>query len=92
MTPAYDHYAKLTDRSFSEGKFARMAESAENDYDKKKLPTIPKCTIIKIEFAGDFGCYALADVNGALHKIKILLPDLHKIEFILADPQKDAQP
>jgi hypothetical protein len=30
---------------------------------------------LKCDFAGDFGLYAMADVGGTLHKVKLHLPD-----------------
>ena len=82
MTPAFTHLAILTDKNAVSGKFARLTDDAANDFHKDKLPKIPAGTILQIDFAGDFGLYAVADVDGVLHKVKIELPDLHKIELL----------
>jgi hypothetical protein len=82
MTPAFDHYAHLCDRDRSHGAYATLTGDCQNDYNKDQLAVVPEGTVIKIDFAGDFGCYALADVGGVVHKVKIMLTDLHKISLI----------
>jgi hypothetical protein len=81
MTPAFEFFAKIDDREWTEGRYATLTADVENDYHKEILPVIPQGTILKCDFGGEFGLYALADVNGVLHKVKILLHDLHKITF-----------
>lgn len=64
-----------------EGKHTRLLEDAANDYHKKRLPVIPAGTELKLQFADVFGCYAVANINGTLHKVKIKLNDLMKIDW-----------
>ena len=82
MTVAFDHYAKISNRDLVSGRFAILSGDCENDYHKEVLPVVPDGTTIQIDFGGDFGCYAMADVNGILHKVKIGLTDIHKIKFL----------
>lgn len=58
-----------------------VMEDCTNSYDAVRLPTIPAGTVLIADFAGDFGMYAMAEVKGVLHKVKIELHDLHKIDF-----------
>ena len=58
-----------------------LKEECENDYYKEELPSIPAGTTIVADFAGDFGMYGIAEVNGVIHKVKVPLRDLHKINF-----------
>jgi hypothetical protein len=62
-------------------KFVTTLEKVENDYYSDKLPFIPAGTVIQLDFGGDFGFYGVADINGVLHKIKVHIHDLHKIDF-----------
>lgn len=73
-----------------EGKIIYANEDMDNDYNKNELPHVPKGTVMKIDFGCDNGLYALADVNGVLHKVKIKLCDLHKIHFPEIDGQYKA--
>ncbi len=78
-------FKNITERDDSEsvikGKSFTLMQDCENDYYKERLPTIPAGTTIVADFAGDFGMYGIAEVDGVLHKIKIDLHDLHKIDF-----------
>ena len=74
-------YSKTTQQSAIKGKFFKLKDSVKNDYKSDDLPIIPKGTVIQADFGGDFGLYALADIKGVLHKVKIDLIDLHKIDF-----------
>lgn len=58
-----------------------LKDDCSNDYHKDQLPIVPAGTRIVAEFAGDFGIYAMCEVDGVLHKIKIELHELHKIDF-----------
>ena len=60
--------------------FTLMAE-CKNTYYTEKLPTIPAGVDIVADFAGDFGMYGVVEVDGALHKVKIELEELHKVDF-----------
>lgn len=82
MTAAFDHYAKISNRGFASGRHAILTGDCKNDYYKEVLPVVPEGTTIQIDFGGDFGCYALADVDGVLHKVKIVITDIHKIKFL----------
>lgn len=55
--------------------------SCDNDYHKENLPIIPAGTEIKIDFGGDFGLYAVAFINGSIHKIIIKIEQVHHIHF-----------
>ena len=81
MTPMFAKYLKMTDREWLNDRPASMAEEAPNDYHKEVLPTIPAGTPLICDFAGDFGMYALADVDGVLHKVKITIDHFHKVDF-----------
>lgn len=78
-------YRNITKRDGNEsaikGKAFTLREACANDYGKDRLATIPAGTSIIADFAGDFGMYGLAEVNGVLHKVKVDLHDLHKIDF-----------
>ena len=58
-----------------------LKEDCANDYHTDQLAVIPAGTEIIADFAGDFGIYAMCEVDGAIHKIKIKLHELHKIDF-----------
>jgi hypothetical protein len=79
MTAAIQHYEMLRDREKTSNRIAVLTQAAENDFKKDELPIIPAGTQLVLDFAGDFGCYAIADVSGILHKVKIELKDIHKI-------------
>ena len=87
---AIDIFEKITARipdgydstkSAIEGKRTRLLEAVANYCCTDYLPMIPAGTELKLDFAGDFGCYALANVQGTLHKVKIGLNDLMKIDW-----------
>ena len=84
-TQAFSHYQTLRSGA-SKGRFAVLTADAGNDYYKEQLPTIPAGTVLQIDFAGDFGCYAIADIGGVLHKVKVQLHDLHKIALTGPEP------
>ena len=89
MTKAFDHYTRLTTEETCRGKAARLSADAANTYISEQLAIIPAGTVLKLDFASDFGCYAVADVSGILHRVKLEITDLHKIEF-LPEPQDAA--
>jgi hypothetical protein len=82
MTPAFDHYAKISDRDFVKGLFAILTGDCANDYHVDALSVIPEGTTIQIDFGGNFGCYAMADIEGVIHRVKIGITDIHKIKFL----------
>ncbi len=59
----------------------KIKQDCENDYYHDQLPVIPAGTPIVADFAGEFGMYGLVEVNGVLHKVKINLHELHKVDF-----------
>lgn len=58
-----------------------LLEDCRNDYHHDQLPVIPAGTKLVADFAGDFGIYGMVEVEGVLHKVKIGLHELHKINF-----------
>lgn len=78
-------YRNITSRNGNEsaikGKVFMLREECANDYYKDRLPKIPAGTTIVADFAGDFGMYGMAEIDGALHKVKVDLHELHKINF-----------
>lgn len=59
----------------------KIMHECKNDYHTDQLPTIPAGTIMEGDFAGDFGAYGIVEVDGALHKVKIDITELHKIDW-----------
>ena len=59
----------------------RLIADCENDYNKEQLAVVPAGTEILADLAGDFGMYGMVEIDGALHKVKIKLTELHKINF-----------
>lgn len=58
-----------------------LKENCANDFHKDQLPEIPAGSTIVGDFAGDFGMYGVTEVDGVLHRIKIELRELHKVDF-----------
>ena len=79
VTKAFDHYATLSNRDTTHQRYAVLSENAKNKYHEEDLPEIPAGTTLVLDFACDNGCYALADVDGVLHKVLVPLGDIHKI-------------
>lgn len=63
------------------GEVFTLKEECENDYHRDQLPRIPAGTDLLADFACDSGMYAMCEVDGALHKVKIKLHELHKVDF-----------
>lgn len=87
-----DIYERITAREPSDdpecaGEFViksvrtKTLRSAKNDYHTDKIPEIPGGTELLLDFAGDFGCYAMAAIDGRLHKVKFNLEDLDAIDW-----------
>lgn len=80
-----DTYKNITTRDGAESPIKGVAfttkADCENDYYKERLAVIPAGTTIIADFAGDFGMYGLAEIDGVLHKVKVQLHDLHNIDF-----------
>ena len=78
-------YSAITQRdgnsSVIKGEIFTLLKDCANDYYAEILPVIPAGTEIVAEFAGDFGMYGVAEVGGALHKVKIKLHELHHVDF-----------
>lgn len=86
MTTMMQTFRKITKRSPEgtaeiEGEEFTLINDCENDYYKDQIATIPAGTKIVADFAGDFGIYAMAEVDGVIHKIKIKVNELHNIDF-----------
>lgn len=91
MMETYRNIARregVSNKSVIEGEVFVLLEEAENDYHKDRLPVIPAGTAIVADFAGDFGMYGMAEVDGVLNKIKLKLEDLHKVDFGKFDARK----
>jgi hypothetical protein len=52
-----------------------------NDYSQDKLPIIPAGSELVLDFGGDFGVYAMAEVQGVIHRVKIEVYHLHLIDW-----------
>lgn len=81
MTPALNHYEFLISRH-AKGRFAVLSAPCKNDFYKEILPIIPEGTVMKIDFGCDSGLYAVADVNGVTHKVKINVHEYHKVKLV----------
>lgn len=86
-TPAFKLLAFVTMRNAKnreaaiKDKFFVIKEDCENTYSSGMVSIIPAGTTIQAEFGGDFGLYAIADIDGVLRKVKIELHEWHKIDF-----------
>ena len=93
MTTMLQTFHNITQRS-DEGKADIKGEEftlindCGNDYYKERLPIIPAGTKIIADFAGDFGIYAMAEVDGVIHRVKIEVHELHNIDFGRFDARK----
>lgn len=67
-----------------------LKEDCANDYHSDQLAVVPAGTEIIAEFAGDFGIYAMCEVADVIHRIKIKLHELHKIDFGTFDARNEA--
>lgn len=88
MTPAFKLYEFISTRTSGEngkslvnGLYVKTRREVTNDYYHDKLPTIPAGTWLRLDFGGDFGLYAMADIDGDLHKVKVLLPDVASLDW-----------
>lgn len=83
-----DTYKNITDRDADcaiKGKTFTVTGDCQNDYYKEQLAIIPAGTPIIADFAGEFGMYGIAEVDGAVHRVKVQLHELHKIDFGVFD-------
>ncbi len=62
-------------------KMILVREDVKNDMHKDRLPTIPAGSEIIMDFGGDFGMYGVTTVNGEIHKIKVELHEMHKLDW-----------
>lgn len=87
MTPAFQLYNFISGKYSIHGDhpiknlMVSTLEEIHNDYCKDELPIIPINTVMQLDFGGDFGIYALADINGTLHKVKIPLNEISHIDW-----------
>lgn len=85
MMQTYKNIVRRTDderrKAVIEGFEFIVKEECANDFRKEQLPAIPAGTVIVADFAGDFGMYGMAEVEGVIHRVKVELTDLHKIDF-----------
>lgn len=79
MTPF--EILKFMESKAQDGKFAVTTADSKNDYYTDQLPTIPVGTKVLLNHGGDFGLYAIADVDGVLHNVKFLLIEVHNIDW-----------
>ena len=82
MTAALAHYKRLTSPETCAERMAVLSGDAKNCYYTNLLKVIPAGTTLRLEYAGDFGCYAIADISGVLHNVRVGIDDLHKIVFL----------
>lgn len=68
-------------KAFTDGKFAIVIADSYNDYHHDRLPTIPAGTRLQLRHGGDYGIYAIAEIEGALHNIKFRLEEVHHIDW-----------
>lgn len=79
-------YKNITKRDYEnrspiEGELFTTKEDIRNDYHTEELSVIPAGTLIEGDFAGDFGMYGMAEIGGVIHRIKVPVTELHKIDF-----------
>ena len=82
MTASLAHYKRLTTPETCRDKMALLSEDAANHFPFSRVETVPEGTMLRLQFAGDFGCYAIADISGVLHNVRVGIDDLHKIVFL----------
>ena len=82
MTPAFDKYAMLMDYEKTKGRFAKLTSAAQNAYNLSENMEIPENSILCLGFCCDSGLYAIADIGGVLHHVKIGLSELNKVELM----------
>jgi len=88
IVPAmFQTYLNVTESRAIEGLHITVLEDVGNDYHTDQLPIIPKGTVIVGENAGDYGFYGMCCVNGAMHKVKVKLHEMHKCFY----GEKDAR-
>lgn len=71
--------ANRGDKSSIENWTGFLTCNLPNEYLKEELLTVPKGTEIVVDFGGDFGLYAFAYVNGAIHRIKLNLSNVNMV-------------
>ena len=74
---------KETRESVIKGHFFEVKEDCASEYNGQI--TIPAGCYIQADFAGDFGMYGVAEIDEVLHKVKVPLDNLHKIDFGMFD-------
>lgn len=93
MTTMMQTFRNITQRSPNgtadiENEEFTLINDCENDYYKEQIAIIPAGTKIVADFAGDFGMYAMAEVDGVIYRIKINVHELHNIDFGRFDARK----
>lgn len=93
MTPAFNLF-KFINGEFStynkhpiKNLMVSTVEEIHNDYHTDQLPIIPINTVMMLDFGGDFGIYAMADIGGVLHRIQVPLNEIGHIDW---SPHEDA--
>lgn len=86
MNSMMQTYKNITQRGTKgkspiEGKEFVVMEQCKNDHRSDQLALIPAGTEIIGGFAGDFGCYAMAEVQGVIYRVKFDANELHKINW-----------
>ncbi|RYF47150.1 MAG: hypothetical protein EOO38_12715 [Cytophagaceae bacterium] len=67
--------------SFVNGFTIQVKSDTPNDYQSDELSVIPAGNDIVLDFGGDFGVYGMTQVGEVLHKIKIKVSDLHRLDW-----------
>lgn len=67
--------------SFVNGFTIQVKSDIPNDYLSEELSVIPAGNDIVLDFGGDFGLYGMTQVGEVLHKIKVKVSDLHRLDW-----------
>jgi len=70
----------VTGEPLIKGHYFPVVDYCYNDFGGD-LSTIPAGSLVMVNFVGDFGMYGMTEVAGVLHKVKVPLNQLHKIDF-----------
>lgn len=73
--------ARVDKESVIKGKEFVVLRDCVNDYHKEQLAVIPAGSVIVADFAGDFGMYGMVEVDGVIHRIKVILTELQNIDY-----------
>lgn len=89
MLQTLKNISKVEDcRHVIEGYTFKIMEECANEYRSDELSVIPAGTMMDANFMGVFGVYGMVEIKGVLHKIKIDITELHKINWGVFDERK----